>query len=231
VDAPPALLSWWDDFYDDLAQTATIDRFDRFTTANASAPADVLLAAGGFDERFVAYGLEDYELAVRLLDVGTPLRFDAEAVAWHPDIPTFAVFVARQRSIGYNAARLAQLHPQTIDLLFPLGEVTPPRALLHMARVRSPRALTVVSSAALAVHRLLAPVHPLLARPWEHMARTAIYSAGVAEADPGGALLDRLFVGGLKGGWPRLAKRTARKTAARAVRALGRRVPALRGGS
>ncbi len=64
----------------------------------------------------------------------------------HPDIPTFELFVARQRSIGYNAARLAQLHPKTLDLLFPLGEVTPPRALLHMARVRSPRALTAVSS-------------------------------------------------------------------------------------
>ncbi len=111
VAAPSALLSWWDDFYEDLAQIGSIDRFDRFTTANASAPADLLLAAGGFDERFVAYGLEDYELAVRLLDAGTPLRFDAEAVAWHPDIPTFELFVARQRSIGYNAARLAQLHP------------------------------------------------------------------------------------------------------------------------
>ena len=174
VDAPAALLRWWDAFYEDLARAETIDRFDRFTTANASAPADVLLAAGGFDERFVAYGLEDYELAVRLLDVGTPLRFDAGAVAWHPDIPTFATFVARQRSIGYNAARLAHLHPQTLDLLFPLGEVTPPRALLHMAGVRSPRALTVVSSLALGVHRVLARVHLRLARPWEHMARTAI---------------------------------------------------------
>ena len=217
VDAPASFLGWWNEFNEDLAQTTTIDRFDRFTTANASAPAELLLAVGGFDERFVAYGLEDYELAVRLLGAGIPLRFDAGAVAWHPDIPTFAVFVSRQRSIGYNAARLALLHPQTLDLLFPTGEVTPPRDLLRIARLRSPRSLMAASALALRVHRLVAPVHRSVARPWEHLARTAAHAAGVAEADSDGVLLDRLLVGGLEGGWLRLAGRGSRRLGARAL--------------
>lgn len=223
IDAPASFLSWWDEFYEDLARTATIDRFDRFTTANASAPAGVLVAAGGFDERFVAYGLEDYELAVRLLGAGTPLRFDAGAVAWHPDVPTFALFVGRQRSIGYNAARLARLHPQTLDLLFPLGEVTPPRDLLRRARLRSPRSLMAASSFALGVHRLVAPVHRSVARPWEHLARTAAHAAGVAEADPDGVLLDRMLAGGLEGGWWRLVTKGTRRLGGRAIGELGRR--------
>ena len=223
VDGPASFLSWWDEFYEDLTQTATIDRYDRFTTANASAPADLLVAAGGFDERFVAYGLEDYELAVRLIDAGTPLRFDADAVAWHPEIPTFAVMIGRQRSIGYNAARLARLHPQTLDLLFPPGEVTPPRDLLRKARLRSSRSLMAASAFAVLVHRLVAPLHRSLARPCEHLAQAATYAAGVADADPDGLLLDRLLGGGLEGGWWRLARRGTRRLAGRALGEIGQK--------
>jgi GT2 family glycosyltransferase len=221
--ASPALLEWWDKFFLELEGGGGITRFDLFTTANASGPAHLFTDVGGFDESFVAYGLEDYELAVRLLGAGTPLRFDARAVAWHPDVPTFAVFVGRQRSIGYNAARLAHLHPKTVDLLFPLGEVTPPRDLLRIARLRSPRSLMAASSFASGVHRLAAPVHRSLARPWEHLARTAAHAAGVAEADPDGVLLDRLLAGGLEGGWWRLVTKGTRRLGARALGELGRR--------
>jgi glycosyltransferase involved in cell wall biosynthesis len=193
VDAPAPLLDWWDDFYAELERAGRIDRFDRFTVANASTPAALIRDAGGFDEGFVTYGLEDYELGVRLLTAGVPLRFDAAAVAWHPDIPPLSLLITRQRELGRNAARLVALHPDTTDLLFPGGSIPRPRRLLRRLGLRSPTALLAVSRAALAGWRVSRSVHRGVARHCEHVARAAAHASGVAAGDPSGALLARLL--------------------------------------
>jgi hypothetical protein len=213
VDAPAPLLQWWDEFYAALEAAGRIDRFDRFTVANASAPAPLIRDAGGFDESFVTYGLEDYELGVRLLAAGTPLRFDAAAVAWHPDIPPLSLLITRQRELGRNSARLAQLHPDTTDLLFPPGTPPRPRRLLRRLGLRSPAALLAVSRLSLLGWRVSRPVHPGVARRLEHVARAAAHASGVAAADPSGVLLARLL------GYPtpvgtRSSRRASRQPAA-----------------
>lgn len=189
--APAPLVEWWDTFYEELGAAGVIDRFDRFTTANASAPASVFTAVGGFDETFVAYGLEDYELAVRLLGAGVVLRFDAEAVAWHPDIPPKSVLIARERGIGRNSALLARLHPALIDSVFAPGEDSKPARILRTLRVRRPKALMAVSRAAFGLYALTSGVQPSIARRAEHLSRKAARVAGVAECDPDGALVRR----------------------------------------
>jgi GT2 family glycosyltransferase len=193
VDAPAPLLAWWDEFYAELEHAGHIDRFDRFTVANASAPAPLIRDAGGFDEGFVTYGLEDYELGVRLLAAGTPLRFDADAVAWHPDIPSLSLLITRQRELGRNGARLAQLHPGTTDLLFPPGTPPRPRRLLRKLHVRSPGGLLRVSRLSLLGWRVSRPLHRGVARRCEHLARAAAHASGVAAGDPSGVLLARLL--------------------------------------
>jgi GT2 family glycosyltransferase len=193
VDAPEALVRWWDAFYADLEQTGVIDRFDRFTTANASARADLLSELGGFDTTFVEYGLEDYELAVRVLREGVGVRFDADAIAWHPDIPPMRVLVARQYGVGLNAALLARIHPETVEALFPLGEVSRPRRLLRKSHLRSPRSLMAISRFALTVYRATSRFGGGFARRSELLSRAAAHAAGVAEGDPSGALLGRVL--------------------------------------
>ena len=189
--APARLVRWWDAFYE--AQGETIERFDRFTTANASGPAALFRAVGGYDESFVTYGLEDYELAIRLLAAGTSLRFDPAAVAWHPDVPPQSVLVARERDLGRNATHLARLHPATVDRLFPEGPVSPPRRFLRRLRLRRPASLMAVSRLAYGLHRVAGPVHATTARRAEYLARAAAHAAGVAEGDPAGTLLDRVL--------------------------------------
>lgn len=188
--ASPALLAWWEEFFVDL-EAGGITRFDRFTTANASGPAHLFTDVGGFDESFVAYGLEDYELGVRLLGAGTTLAFDADAVAWHPDIPPSSVLVGRQRSLGLNAARLAGIHPALVDELFPLGRVPAPRRLLRLLRLRTPRSLMAVSHIGMLVRFVARPIHVGVSRKAEHLARSAAHAAGVAEGDPSLVLLAR----------------------------------------
>jgi hypothetical protein len=220
IDAPTALREWWDEFFAGMPADGVIDRFDRFTTANASGPARLFTEAGGFDERFVTYGLEDYELAVRLLAAGTTLRFAPDAVAWHPDLPPTSLLVARERDVGRNAARLVGIHPSTLDLVFPPGRIPPPRRLLRRLGLRRPAALAAVSRVAFAVHRLTDARHDRTAHRAEKLARAAAHAAGVAEGDPSGALLDRVLgygtdVPGGRAGGSRASARASRQPRSR----------------
>lgn len=193
VDAPELWKAWWDEFYADLEATSVIDRSDRFTVANASAPCSVFKSVGGFDEGFVGYGLEDYELGVRLLAAGTTVRFDAEAVAWHSDVPPLSKQIARQRDLGRNTARVARLHPETADALFAGDTVSPlARRILRGLRLRSPTALSAASRVAYGLLQVTAPLNRGVARRCEHFALAAAFASGVADGDRSGSLLTRL---------------------------------------
>jgi glycosyltransferase involved in cell wall biosynthesis len=187
---PEEVLRWWAAFNSRLRPGQPIDRYELFTAANASGPASLFSSAGGFDETFVTYGLEDYELAVRLLGAGTRIIFDADAVAWHPELEAVAVHVGREHDIGLNSTRVVQRHPETLELLFPEGVESESRRLLRALRLRRPAALTAVSRAAFRISRLTRWHRPT-ARRAERLARCAAFASGVSEGDAGGALLDR----------------------------------------
>lgn len=192
ADGPPEVRQWWAEFEQRLCDEAIIERYDRFTAANASGPAAMFGDVGGFDERLSSYGLEDYELAVRLLAAGVPIRVDHEAVAWHPDLESVATHIARERGIGENAARIVEWHPHTAALLFPDRPASPSRQLLRRLHLRRPGPLMVVSRAALTASRLMSWL-PGPARRARHLAGTAAYAAGVSSVDRSGTLLERVL--------------------------------------
>ena len=138
-------LRWWDDHYRELGRAGRVERFDRLTAANLSGPTTLFRSVGGFDESFVGYGFEDYELGVRLLGAGVEVQFDPDAVAWHEHAVSDKLSIVRNRSIAGNTVRLARLHPETFDILFPVR--TPDRAMRLVAQLhlRSPRLLFAVS--------------------------------------------------------------------------------------
>lgn len=191
AEGPAEVLQWWAEFHGRLRPGDNIDRYELFTAANASGAAAVFDDVGGFDETFTAYGLEDYELAVRLLAAGVRLTFDADAVAWHPEIEAIAVHIERERGIGLNAARITQLHPETLDLLFPVGQAVPSMRALARLRLRRPATLLALSRMAARASRWLG-WHAAIAQRAEHLARSAARAAGVAEAGDA-VLLDRLL--------------------------------------
>lgn len=193
ADAPKPFLEWWDQFYEAMEQEPVITRFDRFTAANTSAPAALFSAVGGFDETFVGYGLEDFELAIRLLEAGTHIRYLKDAVVSHPYVPVRSVSVGRERSLGYNAARIAHLHPSTADILFPPDNVSSTRRSIRLLRIRRPRSLMALSKASSSLCRATTSLHVTTSRRAEHLARAAAHAAGVAEGDPGGRLLNRVL--------------------------------------
>jgi Glycosyl transferase family 2 len=66
---------------------------------------------GGFDERFVGYGGEDWDLAYRAWNGGAVLVHEPGAVAWH-DGPDWAGRPDEQDRKALEASRLAELIPE-----------------------------------------------------------------------------------------------------------------------
>jgi glycosyltransferase involved in cell wall biosynthesis len=58
------------------------------TTASLALSRDLVERAGGFDERFVGWGVEDTEFAYRLYLLGAEFQICRRAVAWHCSEPS-----------------------------------------------------------------------------------------------------------------------------------------------
>src|SRR5579884_470928 len=193
-DVPDDAREWWAAHHAELHDRAVIDRFDLFTAANASGPVACFRDVGGFDERFVEYGCEDFELAARLLDAGVRIRFDPEAVALHPEHATFTEMVRRQRSIGRNCVLIARDHPHTAETLFPMNPAGRTTTFLRRLPTRAPRVYAAIATVAESVARHGRPV--LGTRPTrqlQHIALAASFASGVADADCDGRYLARVL--------------------------------------
>jgi len=81
-----------------------------FWTANASLPARVLHAAGGFDEAFRGWGYEDAELGYRL--IGHGVRLTASRRAWAVEWPDRPDLTVVQRSAARNLDVFLSRHRQ-----------------------------------------------------------------------------------------------------------------------
>jgi GT2 family glycosyltransferase len=191
--APPAAREWWDAHHAELRRSDIVDRFDFFTVANTSGPTEVFRSAGGFDERLVGYGGEDYELGARLLDAGVRIRFDGDALAWHPEYASFRELVRRQRSIGRNTVLIAREHPGLSDVLFPYKSMGGTTTLLRRIPVRSARAFLALSRTAEVAAERGRRLPGGLLRKAERLALAASFAAGVAETDHGGRYLRRVL--------------------------------------
>jgi len=86
--------------------------------ANTSGPVAVFERLGGFDERFVGWGGEDFEMTVRVPAAGVPMRSDAQAIAWHDQRRGIMEMCAKTVDRGRNAVRICEIHPDVTDHLF-----------------------------------------------------------------------------------------------------------------
>jgi GT2 family glycosyltransferase len=91
--------------------------FRELYTGNFSAHAADLRAAGLFDESFAAYGNEDGELGIRLLDSGVQLGYEHAALAWQRYTKTFANLAVDNEAKGRTAVMLSRRHPRAMSEL------------------------------------------------------------------------------------------------------------------
>jgi glycosyltransferase involved in cell wall biosynthesis len=79
--------------------------------ANDSAPRDMLIRAGGYDERFVG-SREELELGIRLWRMGARIRYQPEAVVYHSYEKSPADLVERESvKVARNELLLCRIHP------------------------------------------------------------------------------------------------------------------------
>ncbi len=166
-------------------QGETITRFDLIAVANSSVPTQLMRSVGGLDEEFVGYGLEDYELGLRLLQAGTSVRFDRQAACWHYSSIDPELARLRRREEGRNTVRFLRMHPEIAETYLPSSYPGRSMELLDRLRLRSPSALAALSKGSASVIHVLSP---LLARSKRgQFIRTlpydASYAAGVADLD------------------------------------------------
>jgi glycosyltransferase involved in cell wall biosynthesis len=110
--------SWWyDERHQRLAQQGFVRDPHDCSFANTSAPAD-LLHRHPFDERFRGYGIEDFELAVRLFDAGESIAFEQAAAILHHFSPSRTESLHKLREEGANRVRFVSMHPSLAHVVF-----------------------------------------------------------------------------------------------------------------
>jgi GT2 family glycosyltransferase len=105
---------WWAAMTSDLRRSPAITRCDYFSIANTSGPTDLFRSVGGFNEVFVGWGGEDFDLGYRLLRGGAQIVFDGDAIAFHDEPRSVAEICANNYEGGRNLVRLLRLHPDAI---------------------------------------------------------------------------------------------------------------------
>ena len=108
-------------------------RFDDCHFGHASMSRRLLLSAGGFDESFVRYGNEDYDLGWRLIQAGAEMRYLSSAVADQIYDKTLYRWLRDCECVGMADRDLAGKHPSLKrDLRF---DSVPRHPLKRVARV------------------------------------------------------------------------------------------------
>jgi GT2 family glycosyltransferase len=134
---PPFASYWGRRFEDFLARLATQSKplswRQTYTGAFSIQRAD-LLAVGGFDEAFDGYGLEDFELALRLTRAGTELHLSPGAIAYHEYDKDFPTAARDAKSRGRSAVIFAALHPEVEPMQFAPVDITPPSVPRRLVR-------------------------------------------------------------------------------------------------
>jgi len=86
--------------------------FSYYHTGNVSTARSLLVEAGGFNEEFFIYGMEDIELGYRLEKIGCRMVHGPDARAEHHYFPRYDQFIQRCEQAGYSLGKLIELHPE-----------------------------------------------------------------------------------------------------------------------
>jgi glycosyltransferase involved in cell wall biosynthesis len=102
---------WGREFAERVAAPGYRFRFDDMHFGNASIARSLFERLGGFDESFVAFGNEDYELGFRLMHGEPEIRFAPLAVALQIYDKTFFRWLRDVTCVGRADVTLAAKHP------------------------------------------------------------------------------------------------------------------------
>ena len=164
-------------------------RFDDWHSGHASIARSLFLSLGGFDESFVAYGNEDYDLGFRLIQQGIEMRFSARAVARQIYDKSLSAWLRDAHSVGKADVTLAGKYPAIApDLRLSRREAHPLKRLARWSGLAALDPLApawAAAACALSAAERLALAGPFLSRA-QSLLGERVYWRGVRDArDPG----------------------------------------------
>lgn len=142
LSTPPFVRFWgarFEDFLSRLEARGPRLEWTETYTGAFSIRRDDLLGNGGFDEAFAGYGLEDFELALRLARAGVELRLCPEAIAYHGYDKQFAEAARDAERRGRSAVVFSRLHPDVDPRQFEPHDAEPPSVPRRLVRYVLPR--------------------------------------------------------------------------------------------
>ena len=132
------VAAWSRDMERRLSTSGYRLRFDDWSFGHASISRTLFLDLGGFDETFVSYGNEDYDLGLRLTRRGVEARFVQRAVARQIYDKTFAAWLRDVYCVGQADVTLAGKYPAIApELRLSRGETHPLKRLARWSGLAS----------------------------------------------------------------------------------------------
>ncbi|PLT27788.1 glycosyltransferase family 2 protein [Peribacillus deserti] len=89
-----------------------------FCSGNVSVSKELFIKAGGFDESFVGFGLEDWDLGYRLHKQGTRFIHDKTAIAYHQEHPIslYSNWQEHRKNLYTFQAKYKEIEPKLLIL-------------------------------------------------------------------------------------------------------------------
>lgn len=91
-----------------VVEEVTLQKFN-FTACNMSLSKNLFDQLGGFDTRF-SDG-EDFDFAVRAINIGIRIMYDKTLLAWHNDWPEIGTYIKRQNEYISAKNEIIKVHP------------------------------------------------------------------------------------------------------------------------
>ncbi len=153
------VAAWSRDMNRRLSEPGYRLRFDDWSFGHASVDRALFRDAGGFDEAFVSYGNEDYDLGWRLIQRGVEVRFTPRAVARQIYDKNLAAWLRDIHHVGRADVVLAAKYPAiAAELRLSRTETHPLKRLARFCGLASPDPLapawTALGGALMAAERL-----------------------------------------------------------------------------
>jgi GT2 family glycosyltransferase len=131
------LRSWWQNHIQEVRKAGHRFSYHDMHSGNFSIGAELYRRVGGFHPGFGGRSGEDYDLGVRLLNMGVSFSFAPEAVGYHHDTTTLDRSFLRARHEGAGDVVLGTRHPELRRSLtlahFRSPAKTGPRLIRHLA--------------------------------------------------------------------------------------------------
>jgi len=108
---------WWEDRFTQIGQADHRFTYRDFFSGNVSLSAELFRRVGGFDTTFSGR-LEDYELGLRLIRLGTRFYFAQQAIGHHYDTINLTIWVRRLQQDGVADIQIGERHPELRTTLF-----------------------------------------------------------------------------------------------------------------